>query len=140
MIDSYIIMNRKTNLIIKIFIFNICIIIFLIIWGINTFYYQSYFHIHSKLLNFNSCYLLEVLIPEKEVNQIIERNELLIGEKNYNYIISEISDNIVYQDNINYFKLYLEVIGLEDYYKINNYRLDIKIPKENKKIINYFIE
>ena len=140
MIDSYIIMNRSTNLIIKVLIFNICIIMFLVIWGINTFEYQSYFHIHSKLLKFNSYYLLEVLIPEKEVNQIAKENELLIGDKIYNYNLYDVSDYIVYQDNINYRKLYLEVLDLEDNYKINNYRLDIKIPKERKKIINYFIE
>ena len=87
MIDGYIIMNRRTNLIIKMFVFNISIIIILVIWGVNTFYYQSYFHIHSKLINFNSYYLLEVLIPEKEVNQIINKNVLLIGDQVYNYSV-----------------------------------------------------
>ena len=140
MIDGYIIMNRKTNLIIKMFVFNISIIIILVIWGINTFYYQSYFHIHSKLINFNSYYLLEVLIPEKEVNQITKENVLLIGDKVYNYSVYKIDDSIIYRDNINYIKLYLDVYDLEEKYMINNYRLDIKIPKENKKIINYFIE
>lgn len=140
MIDGYIIMNRKTNLIIKMFVLNISIIIILVIWGVNTFYYQSYFHIHSKLINFNSYYLLEVLIPEEEVNQITEGNVLLIGDKVYNYSVYNISDSITYQDNVNYIKLYLDVYCLDEKYRINNYRLDIKIPKENKKIINYFIE
>ena len=40
MIDSYIILNRKTNFIIKTFIFNILIIGLFVIWGINTFYYH----------------------------------------------------------------------------------------------------
>ena len=105
MIDSYIIMNRKTDLIIKVFVFNICLIVILVIWGINTLNYQSYFQIHSKILNFNSYYLMEVLIPVKEVNQVINKNKLLIGGKNYNYVVYEISDDIVYQDNINYRKL-----------------------------------
>lgn len=140
MIDGYIIMNRKTNLIIKMFVLNISIMIILVIWGINTFYYQSYFHIHSKLVNFNSYYLLEVLIPEEEVSQIIKENVLLIGDKVYNYSVYKVSDSIIYQNNINYIKLYLDVYCLEKKYKINSYRLDIKIPKEKKKIINYFIE
>lgn len=140
MIDGYIIMNRRTNLIIKMFVFNISIIIILVIWGVNTFYYQSYFHIHSKLINFNSYYLLEVLIPEKEVNQIINKNVLLIGDQVYNYSVYQVSNNIVYRDNINYIKLYLDVFYLEEKYKINNYQIEIKIPAYNKKIINYFIE
>lgn len=140
MIDGYIIMNRRTDLIIKMFVFNISIIIILVIWGVNTFYYQSYFHIHSKLINFNSYYLLEVLIPEKEVNQIINKNVLLIGDQVYNYSVYQVSNNIVYRDNINYIKLYLDVFYLEEKYKINNYQIEIKIPAYNKKIINYFIE
>lgn len=140
MIDSYIILNRKTNLIIKCFVFNICVIIVLIIWGINTFEYQSYFHIHSKILNFNSYYLMEVLIPEKEVNQIIKKNKLLIGNKEYVYNIYEISNNTIYKDNINYQKIYLDVSRLDDIYKFNNYRLEIKIPKEKKKMLDYLLE
>lgn len=140
MIDGYIILNRKTKLIMNLFIFNIGVIIVFIIWAINTFYYQSYFHIHSKILNLNSYYLLEVLIPEKEVNQIIKENKLLIGERGYTYSVFDISDDIIYQNNTNYFQMYLEVYELDEVYKVNNYRLEIKIPKERKKIINYFIE
>ena len=129
MIDSYIIMNRKTDLIIKVFVFNICLIVILVIWGINTLNYQSYFQIHSKILNFNSYYLMEVLIPVKEINQVINKNKLLIGGKNYNYVVYEISDDIVYQDNINYRKLYLEVINLDEKYII------FEMYNENNNII-----
>jgi len=140
MIDTYIIMNRKTNLIIKLFIFNICILILLFIWGINTFTYQSYFHIHSKIIKFNSYYLVEVLIKEEEVNQIKNTNKLLIGNKEYNYEIKKIDNNIIYKNNTNYFKIYLNVNSLDEKYQINNYHINIKIPKYNKKIINYLVE
>ena len=140
MIDTYIIMNRKTNLIIKLFIFNICILIMLFIWMINTFTYKSYFHIHSKIIKFNSYYLLEVLINEEEVNQIKNKDKLLIGEKVYYYKIDKIDNNILYKNNTNYFKVYLNVDSLDKKYQINNYHINIKIPKYNKKIINYLVE
>lgn len=140
MIDSYIIINRKTSPIIKFFLFNICIIIVLIIWGINTLEYKSFIHIHSKITNFNSYYVLEVLVPVKEVNQIIKQNNLYIGEKLYIYNIYDIEKNIIYKDDINYQTLYLEVKNLEKDYLINNYRLNIKIPKSKKTIIKYIIE
>lgn len=140
MIDGYIILNRRTKLIMNLFIFNIGIIVAFVIWGINTFYYQSYFYIHSKILNFNSYYLLEVLIPEKEVNQIIKEDKLLIGDSVYSYAVSDVGNDIIYQNNTNYFQVYLEVFELDDIYKINNYRLEIRIPKEKKRIINYFME
>lgn len=140
MIDSYIILNRKTNKIIKIFIFNICIIIVLFIWGINTLQYKNFFHIHSKITNFNSYFVLEVLIPVKEVNQIEKQNKLFISNKEYNYNVYKKEETIIYKDNTNYQKLYLKVDNLDKKYKINNYRLDIKIPAHSKKIIKYFIE
>lgn len=140
MIDSYIIMNRKSNLIIKIFVFNICIVIILIIWGINALEYQKKLNFHSKISNFNSYYLLEVLVPVKEVSQVIKKNELLIENISYDYKINNISDDLIVENNINYQKIYLLVNNLDEKYKINNLILDIKIPVSKKKIIKYFIE
>jgi hypothetical protein len=36
--------------------------------------------------------------------------------------------------------MYLKINNLEEKYLINNYRIDIKIPKNNKKIIEYIKE
>ena len=140
MIDSYIILNRKVSLVIKSFVFNIGLIITLIIWGINTLEYQTFFHIHCKVLNFNSYYFLEVLIKEEEVNKIINQNLLLIDNKEYNYKVIKVEPEIIYKDNTNYQKIILEVPNIDNNYKKNNYHLDIKIKKENKKIIKYLIE
>ena len=140
MIDGYIIMNRKSDLIIKIFIFNICIVIILIIWGINALEYQKKLKFHSKISNFNSYYLLEVLVPVKEVNQVIKKNKLLIDDVSYDYNVNNISSDLIVENNINYQKIYLSVNNLDDSYKINNLILTIKIPISKKKILKYFIE
>ena len=140
MIDSYLIENRKTTPIIKLFLFNICLIIGFLIWGINTYPYKSFFHIHSKITNFNSYYVLEVLIPVKEVNQIINQNYLFIESKIYYYKLISKENNIIYKNNQNYQKIYLEIYNLDEKYLINNYQLEITIPKETKTIIKYLIE
>lgn len=140
MIDGYIIMNRKSNLIIKVFIFNICIVIILVIWGINTFEYQKKLKFHSRISNFNSYYLLEVLVPIKEVSQVIKENKLLIDDISYDYEINDIDEVLIVEKNVNYQKIYLLVNDLDNTYKINNLILDIKIPVSKKKIIKYFIE
>lgn len=140
MIDSYIILNRKVKPIMIIFILNICIITCLLIWGINTLEYQNFFHIHSKIIKLNSYYFLEVLIPVKEVNQIINESNLFIGDVDYNYSVYKVDDNIIYKDNINYQKAYLNVNKLDDKYLINNYRIEIKIPTKKQKLIKYLIE
>lgn len=133
MIDSYIILNRKTNFIIKIFLYNICFLIILVIWWINTTNYQTFFHIHSQIQNLNSTFYMEVLIPVKEVKKITNQDKIVIDSKGYTYRVAKIEENIIYKNNINYQKLYLEIYHLDLTYQINGYHLEVKIPKENKK-------
>lgn len=140
MIDYYIILHRKTSLIIKIFIVIVLFIILFVVWGINTFYYQSFFHIHSTISNFNSFYYLEVLIPVKEVYQITNQNKIIVDSKEYNYQVYKVESDLVYQDGINYRKLYLKVFYLEEEYLMDGYQIDVKILKENKKIIDYMMK
>ena len=140
MIDSYIILNRKPSIILKVYLFNIILIIIIVIWGINTFYYQNYFQIHSEISNFNSFYFLEVLIPVKEVNQITKQNKIIIDKKEYYYQVYKINPDIIYKNNINYQKIYLEVNALEDFYQKKGYHVVAKIPKERKRIIDYLKE
>ncbi len=137
MMNSYIILNRKTNFIIKIFMCIVVFLIILVIWGINTLSYRSFFHIHSQLLNLDSFYYLEVLIPVEEVNFITNKNKIVINSREYNYQVYKIDPNIIFHQQKNCVKLYLEVENLDDAYKINGYQLDVKIEKESKKIIDY---
>ena len=137
MIDSYIIINRQPNLIIKLFIYNILYLIVLVIWSINTFYYHSFFQVHSQILRINSLYYLEVLIPVEEVNIITNQSKIEIASKNYNYQVYKIDSNAIYDGNKNYQKIYLKIENLEESYQINGYQLEIKIEKSSKKIIDY---
>lgn len=138
MIDSYIILNRKPNFIIKLFIFIVLFLATLVIWCINTFQYQSFFHIHSQILKINSFYYLEVLVPVKEVYLITNQNKIIIDSKEYNYQIYEIVPKVTYYQNNNYQKVYLEIENLEDTYLIDGYQIEVKLKKEKKKIIDYF--
>lgn len=140
MINSYIILNRKTSFIIKSFLINILILITFVIWGINTIYYQSFIKLHSKLLYFESNYYLEVLVPVKEVKQITKQNQININSVKYNYEIYKIDNNVEYKNNINYQYVYLKIFNLDKEYLVNGYEMDIKIPKEKKKIIDYLKE
>jgi len=140
MINSYKILNRKTSFIIKIFIFNIFILIMFVIWGINTLYYQNFIQLHSHILYFDSYYYMEVLIPIKEVNQITKQSQIIIDSKKYNYEIYKIDNNAVYINEENYQKIYLKILNLDETYMINGYKVDVKILKEKKKIIDYLKE
>lgn len=134
---SYIILNRKPSLIIKIFIFNIIMLISLIIWGINTLYYQTYLTFLSKVVNYNDKYVLEILTPISKVPQIKNQNKIIIDKNIYYYQIYEIDNNVVFINNTNHQKIYLEIPNLSDNYLINGYKMDVKFPGKKQKIINY---
>lgn len=140
MIDSYIIMNRKTSILVKTFLFNILFLVAFVIYGINTCYYQNYLKFHSKILNFNTLYYLEVLVPVKEVFEVTKQNQILIDGKKYNYQVYKIDSDVVYKNYNNYQKVYLEIDSLETMYHKNGYQLDVRIMVDNKKIIEYLKE
>ena len=135
MIDTYIILNRKPNLIMQVFILNIFLLTGFVIWCINTLPYQFYFQIHSQIFNKNSYYYLKVLIPAKEVNEITKQNTLWINNKKYNYKIIKESNNITYKHEKNYLTLYLKIENLEEEYKKNGYHINIKIKRMRRNTI-----
>lgn len=138
MIDKHVILSRNSKLIIKVYIINFFIILMLVLYGINTIKYQTFFHIHSVVVNINSEYYIEVLVPVNDVNEIINKNKLLIASKEYDYQIYKIIPKVKYQNQTNYQKLYLKIVNLEKKYQLDGYQIEIKIKKENKKIIEYF--
>ena len=131
MVDTYIILNRKPKLLIRVFIVNIFFLTGLVIFCINTLSYQLYFQIHSQVFNLNSYYYLKVLIPVKEVNEITKQNKLWIDTKSYYYKVVNESNDITYRHGINYLTLYLKVDNLDEKYLRNGYHLDVKIKKNN---------
>ena len=138
--NSYTILNRKSSFIINTFLLNILILMSFVVWGINTFYYQSFIQLHSKILYFDSFYYMEVLVPAKEVKQITEQSKIIIDEKTYDYKIYKTDNKIRYENNVNYQKIYLKVYNLDASYLIDGYEIDAIILKEKKKIIDYIRE
>ncbi len=133
MLDTYIIMNRKVGFIIKIFIINVSILLLLVIFWINTSTYKSYFQFHSLVVETTPFNFIEVLIPAKEVSYITNQDEIIIDSKKYHYQVEQISSDIIYQDGINYQKVYLKIIKLDLEYQKKGYHFIVKIPKEQKK-------
>ena len=136
MIDKYIILNRKPRLVIVLFLIQLFLLTGFVTWGINTFSYQNYSLFHSRILSQNSYYFLEVLVPVKEVNRVMNQNVLWINDNRYNYRFVRRDDSVIYQDDINYVKVYLEIVDLKDEFLIDGYHLDIKLCLSSDKIVN----
>lgn len=138
MIDSYVIFNREPRIIIKVFICHIFLLLIIVIYGINTLYYQKSIQFHSQVLNLNSFYYLKVLVPVKEVNEVTSHTFLWIDSRKYFYRVIDVGDNVTYLNKTNNVYIYLEVLKLEKEFLVNGYHLDISIKSDSKKIIDYF--
>lgn len=111
------------------------IIIFLIISL--TYNYKTYYKVLGKVV-YNNNYLLEIPCEYNNIEYIINNNTLSINNKIYNYNIINVDNNLyVTQENINYLLVYLSYNEIP---KINNLVLEVKILKENKKIIYYILD
>ena len=111
------------------------IIIFLIISL--TCNYKTYCKVLGKVVD-NNNYLLEIPCEYNNIEYIINNNTLSINNKIYNYNIINVDNNLyVTQENINYLLVYLSYNEIP---KINNLVLEVKILKENKKIIYYILD
>lgn len=93
--------------------------------------YRTYLVINGRVVDNE----LELLIRSDEVKYIVENNYLVVDHEKYEYKITRISDEFVTGiDNKIYQYVYLEV---NNTLKINNYLYQIRILKEEKKLIKY---
>lgn len=107
----------------------ICILIFIYVTTLYS--YQTYYITKGKFIDNK----LELIVSLDDIKYITNQNNLIINNKIYNYKITSISDEIYIDELYNNYKyLYLEVMNLNN---INNYVYELKIQKENKKIIEY---
>lgn len=107
----------------------ICILIF--IYVTTLYNYQTYYITKGKIIDNQ----LELIVPLDDIKYITNRSNLMINNKIYNYKIINISNELYIDEAYNNYKyLYLEVKNLNN---INNYVYELKIKKENKKIIEH---
>ena len=134
MLDKYIILNRKPNIIIHIFIYTSILFIILIIYLSNILTYTSYYSKNSYITYINNNYFLKINIPINKLNLITTQNEIILDKIKYNYQIYKIDNNI--KDN-DYQTVYLEIYNLKESYKFNNYCIKVFLKEQDQKIIDY---
>ena len=93
--------------------------------------YQTYY-ITKGTIKENT---LELLVDINDLKYILNKDILIIDNKQYKYHINSISEKIYVDEYLNNYKyVYLKVDNLSN---INNYVYEVKLQKENKKIIEY---
>ena len=109
------------------------IIMFLFIYISFTYKYKSYYITKGTLIDGN----IKLLVKINDIKYFINNSNLKINNNIHNYQIEKINENIYVDESYNnYQEIYLKVDGISN---INNYVYEIKLEKENKKIIEYLI-
>ena len=110
----------------------ISIIILIFIYIIFTYNYQTYYTSKGKVLNNN----LELLVNIEDIKYITNNKVIILDGQDYNYIVSSIGNDLLVDETYNNYQyVYLKISNLNT---LNNYVYEVKIPKENQKLVKYF--
>ena len=137
MIETYILLNRQPKITTKLFIYINLFLIILIIYVLTNYQYTIYFNSNAQIKYNNNQFLAKIKTSNKNIKTISQNNKIIINNKEYTYKIYNIDEIPIYEDNQEHQIVYLKIYNLEDYYKIDNYSIDIKIEKSRQKIFDY---
>lgn len=135
-VNSYIILNKSTNKLIKLFIITSLFIVLLLILTLNI-KYKKYYYLYGQVDN---NYRLILYCDIKYLEVIKKNNKVVINNDTYNYKILSIDTNYTILNNTNnYIQLVIDInLNSED--KITNNILKLKVLVSNKKLFYYLID
>ena len=135
-VNSYIILNKSTNKLIKLFIITSLFIILLLVLTLNI-KYKKYYYLYGQVDN---NYRLILYCDIKYLEVLKKNNKVVINNNTYNYKILSIDTNYtVLNNNNNYIQLVIDInLNSED--KITNNILKLKVLVSNKKLFYYLID
>ena len=135
-VNSYIILNKNTNKLIKLFIITSLFIVLLLILTLNI-KYKKYYYLYGQVDN---NYRLILYCDIKYLEVLKKNNKVVINNNTYNYKILSIDTNYTILNNTNnYIQLVIDInLNSED--KITNNILKLKVLVSNKKLFYYLID
>lgn len=135
-VNSYIILNKSTNKIIKSFIILSIFIVLLLVLILNI-KYKKYYYLYGQVDN-NYRLILYCDIDNLEI--IKKNNKIQIDNNIYNYKILSIDTKYTVLNNTNNYIQIVIDINLNSEDKITNNILQLKILVSNKKLFYYLID
>ena len=135
-VNSYIILNKSTNKLIKLFIITSLFIVLLLVLTLNI-KYNKYYYLYGQVDN---NYRLILYCDIKYLEVLKKNNKVVINNNTYNYKILSIDTNYTILNNTNnYIQLVIDInLNSED--KITNNILKLKVLVSNKKLFYYLID
>jgi len=137
-IDSEIILTRKIKYIVYVYVMIIIIMLLSLIIAFMLLDYKTYYKLRGLVTKDDSSYYIKLYIPLDNIKFITNNNIIIIDNKKYYYQIKEI-DSEYFTDNITTYQIVTINLDMPNKYKYNNLTIDLKLVKENKKIIDYLL-
>lgn len=135
-VNSYIILNKSTNKLIKLFIITSLFIILLLVLTLNI-KYKKYYYLYGQVDN---NYRLILYCDIKYLEVLKKNNKVVINNNTYNYKILSIDTNYTVLNNTNNYIQVVIDINLNSEDKITNNILKLKVLVSNKKLFYYLID
>lgn len=137
-IDSEIIMQRKINSFVYVYIMIIIILVLSLIIFFMLFNYKTYYKTKGIVTEENDYYYIKTYIPLNNIKYLTNNNIVIIDKNKYKYSIKNI-DKEYYTDNQNTYQIITIDLDLPSKYQYNNLTIELKLKKEEKKIIDYIL-
>lgn len=135
-IDSQVILGRKIEPLIYVYIMIIIIIVLSLIIFMMLFHYKTYYNIRGIIDG--EDYYIRLYVPLDDAPYVINGKIVRINRKDYEYEIVKIDDEYL-SDNYNTYQVVFIKINLPSKYKFNNLSLSIQFLKDDKRVIDYII-
>ena len=135
-VNSYIILNKSTNKLIKLFIITSLFIVLLLVLTLNI-KYKKYYYLYGQVDN---NYRLILYCDIKYLEVLKKNNKVVINNNTYNYKILSIDTNYTILNNTNNYIQVVIDINLNSEDKITNNILKLKVLVSNKKLFYYLID
>lgn len=139
MINNNIILNKKVGPLVYIYIMILIICALSLIIVCMLFHYKVYYFFKGNVFEEDGIYYLKCYIPILEAKYVASGDSIIIDKKEYKYDIKSISNEYFNNNNETYQEIVLN-INFDDKYKYNNLVINLKLIKEDKKIIEYLKE
>ena len=138
-IDSEIIIQRKIEPLIYVYIMIIIVIMLSLIILFILLHYKTYYITKGIIVNDHNQYYINIYIPTGVIKYITDNNVVVIDDIEYKYHIVSI-DSEYFTDNVDTYQIIKIETNILDKYKFNNMTVELKFLKENKRVIDYILD
>lgn len=138
-LDGQIIMQRKINPLIYLYIMIIIVTNLSLTTLSILFHYRTYYDIKGVVAKNEDDYYVKICIPIDKIKYLSSNNILKLDDVEYKYTIISYEDEYVTDNNYTFQFVIIE-FPISNKYKFNNLILNLKFLKEDKRVIDYIIK